>query len=308
MFTGYLLSVHRNYEFKKMSLWEELAAEISCATGRPFHIERRDALSGGCINSAYRVCDGLRCLFVKLNSAEHKLTFEAEFAGLQALAGSGICVPTPVASGVVAGQAFLVTEYIAMSGRGDPVQFGRQLAQMHQTKQSLFGWYRNNTIGATPQINEQESDWVTFLQRHRFGYQLQLAMNKNGGQKIHDLGLRLIAELPSFFESYHPEPSLLHGDLWGGNYAYNDRGDAVIFDPAVYYGDREADIAMTELFGGFSPEFYAGYAEEWPLDRGYSMRKNLYNLYHIINHFNLFGGGYGAQAEGMIQQLLSEIH
>ena len=115
-----------------MSLWEELAAEISCATGRPFHIERRDALSGGCINSAYRVCDGLRCLFVKLNSAEHKLTFEAEFAGLQALAGSGICVPTPVASGVVAGQAFLVTEYIAMSGRGDPVQFGRQLAQLHR--------------------------------------------------------------------------------------------------------------------------------------------------------------------------------
>ncbi len=227
---------------------------------------------------------------------------------MQELSGSGsIRVPAPLASGVAANQAFLVTEYISMGGRGDPAQFGRQLAQMHQTQQPLFGWYRNNTIGATLQINEQESDWITFLQRHRFGYQLQLAMNKNGGQRIHDLGMRLIEELPSFFESYRPEPSLLHGDLWGGNYAFGDQGEVIIFDPAVYYGDREADMAMTELFGGFSPEFYAGYAEVWPLDSGYSTRKRLYNLYHIINRFNLFGGGYGSQAERMIQQLMSEV-
>lgn len=292
-----------------MSLWEELAEAISQATGSPFNITSHEGLSGGCINSAFRLCDGEQSLFVKLNSAEHKSTFEAEFAGLHALAGSRtICVPVPVVSGVVTGQAFLVTEYISMRGNGDPVQFGRQLAQMHQTQQALFGWHRNNTIGATPQINEQESSWVVFLQRHRFGYQLQLALNKIGGRKIYDLGMHLIEALPHFFKSYSPKPSLLHGDLWGGNYAYNDQGEAVIFDPAVYYGDREADIAMTELFGGFSPEFYAGYAEVWPLDRGYSMRKNLYNLYHIINHFNLFGGGYGAQAEGMIEQLMSEIH
>lgn len=295
-----------------MSLWKELAAAIGRATGSPFKIEGREALSGGCISSAFRICDGERCLFVKLNSVDHQATFEAEQAGLQELAEAGaIRVPTPLVSGIAAGQAFLVTEYIAMDDYkddGDAVRFGRQLAQQHQSLQPQFGWYRNNTIGATPQINQQESDWVTFLQRHRFGFQLQLAVNKSGGHRVHDLGMRLIEEIPRLFESYRPEPSLLHGDLWGGNYGYSDQGEAVIFDPAVYYGDREADMAMTELFGGFSPNFYAGYRELWPLDRGYSVRKRLYNLYHIINHFNLFGGGYGAQAEGIIEQLMSEIH
>jgi len=293
---------------EKMDIWDELAAAISRVTGTSFRAERRGTLSGGCINSAFRVCDGDQCFFVKLNDANHQSTFAAEYAGLQELAGSGaIRVPAPIVSGIAADKAFLVTENIVMGGDGDSAVFGRQLAQMHQSQAAQFGWYRDNTIGATPQLNEQESDWITFLQRHRFGYQLQLALKKSGGQKIHDLGLRLVEELPRFFESYQPEPSLLHGDLWGGNYAFSDQGEAVIFDPAVYYGDREADIAMTELFGGFSPKFYAGYAEVWPLDRGYSTRKRLYNLYHIINHFNLFGGGYGVQAEGMIKQLMSEI-
>jgi len=292
-----------------MGLWEELASAISRATGRPFSIERRSGLSGGCINSAFRICDGEQCYFVKLNSAAHQLTFEAEFSGLQELAGPGIIrVPIPITSGVAAGQAFLVTESINMGGSGDPAQFGRQLAQLHQTKSARFGWYRDNTIGATPQMNRQEGDWIIFLQQHRFGYQLQLVQQKCAGRGIYDLGEQLVEAIPQFFTSYRPEPSLLHGDLWGGNYAYSDQGEAVIFDPAVYYGDREADIAMTELFGGFSPKFYAGYEEAWPLDSGYSVRKRLYNLYHVINHFNLFGGGYGSQAEGMIQQLMSEIH
>ncbi len=291
-----------------MGLWDELASAISRATGTTFNVTNRGGLAGGCINSAFRLCDGSRCYFVKLNSANYQSMFEAEYAGLQELASSGaIRVPTPIMTGVADGQAFFVAENITMGGSGDPQRFGQQLAQMHRTTSELFGWHRDNTIGATPQINDQESDWVTFLQRHRFGYQLQLAVNKRGGRRIHDLGMPLIEELPRFFESYQPESSLLHGDLWGGNYAYSEEGEAVIYDPAVYYGDREADIAMTELFGGFSPKFYAAYEEVWPLDRGYSIRKKLYNLYHIINHFNLFGGGYGSQAEGMIQQLMSEV-
>jgi len=109
------------------------------------------------------------------------------------------------------------------------------------------------------------------------------------------------------FGGYRPVASLLHGDLWSGNYAYTHEGEPVIFDPAVYYGDREADIAMTELFGGFGREFYTAYREVYPLDEGYAVRKTLYNLYHILNHLNLFGGGYLTQAQGMVDRLLSEL-
>ena len=111
--------------------------------------------------------------------------------------------------------------------------------------------------------------------------------------------------LPAFFQGYRPEPSLLHGDLWGGNAAFAD-GEPVVFDPAVYYGDREADLAMTELFGGFGADLQAAYREAWPLDSGYAVRKTLYNLYHVLNHFNMFGGGYASQAEAMIERLLAE--
>ena len=117
-------------------------------------------------------------------------------------------------------------------------------------------------------------------------------------------GEKLLKNLERFFIGYEPKASLLHGDLWSGNYGYLNNGEPVIFDPAVYYGDRETDIAMTELFGGFPAEFYTAYNEAWPLDKGYQQRKNLYNLYHILNHFNLFGGGYAMQAENMMDQLL----
>jgi fructosamine-3-kinase len=113
--------------------------------------------------------------------------------------------------------------------------------------------------------------------------------------------------MPDLFADYQPMPSLLHGDLWSGNYAVTQAGEPIIFDPAVYYGDREADLAMTELFGGFSQRFYAAYNETWPLDSGYQLRKTFYNLYHILNHFNMFGGGYARQAERMIEQLLSDL-
>ncbi len=290
-----------------MDLWQELAATISSVTASSFSIKRRDGLLGGCINNAYRIGDSEQDYFLKLNGAEYGPMFEAEYIALEELASvAAVRVPTPIATGVVAGKAFLVTEFIVMGGDGDSAQFGRQLAQQHRHHTQYFGWERDNLIGATPQINRQESDWVTFMREHRLGYQLRLARDRRGGALIYDLGMRFCERLPRFFDSYRPQPSLLHGDLWGGNYAYSDSGEAVIFDPAIYYGDREADIAMTELFGGFSPQFYSGYEAVWPLDSGYSARKKLYNLYHIINHFNLFGGGYGAQAEGMMQHLMNQ--
>ncbi len=183
---------------------------------------------------------------------------------------------------------------------------GQQLAAMHRTTTNEFGWRRNNTIGSTPQINIGEQDWVMFYREQRLRFQLDLANEHGYGGDLLRHGELLLEKLPVFFASYQPVPSLLHGDLWGGNHAVLHDDTPVIFDPAVYYGDREADLAMTELFGGFGSGFYAAYREAWPLDPGYRIRRDLYNLYHVLNHLNLFGGGYRGQAEQLIDRLLSE--
>ncbi|NEP47653.1 MAG: fructosamine kinase family protein [Moorea sp. SIO3C2] len=165
-----------------------------------------------------------------------------------------------------------------------------------------FGWNQNNTIGSTPQVNQWMSDWVEFFVEYRLGYQFQLARRRSGRFPKQD---QLLAVVPKLLD-HQPQPSLVHGDLWGGNAAITMAGEPVIFDPATYVGDREVDIAMTELFGGFPAAFYRGYNEVWPLDQGYKQRKKLYNLYHILNHFNLFGSGYESQANRMIDQILKD--
>jgi len=242
--------------------------------------------------------------------------FVAEADGLRELAkANAIRVPSPVCYGEAAGQSWLVTEFIAF-GRGsdDSAQLlGRQLAAMHRyTSQQFypsrpFGWTRDNTIGSTPQQNSRTDNWVDFYRERRLRFQFELAARNGFTGLLQAKGERLMESLNVFFTNYVPEASLLHGDLWGGNRAFDATGQPVIFDPAVYYGDRETDIAMTELFGGFGADFYAAYQEACPLDAGYSVRKTLYNLYHILNHANLFGGGYASQAENMIDQLLAEI-
>ena len=152
----------------------------------------------------------------------------------------------------------------------------------------------------------RSSRWVQFWRERRLGYQLQLARANGHGGRFQVLGEKLLAKLDSFFSEANQAASLLHGDLWSGNYSFDSEGQPVLFDPAVYYGDRETDIAMTELFGGFPAAFYAAYRESYPIDPGYDVRKNLYNLYHILNHLNLFGGGYRSQAEQMMGSLLAE--
>jgi fructosamine-3-kinase len=189
-------------------------------------------------------------------------------------------------------------------------EMGRQLAAMHQCSTAqlsgkkaagMFGWQRSNTIGSTPQINPWTANWTEFWTEHRIGYQLRLANRQGGHFPKQD---PLLDMIPQLLAGHEPQPSLVHGDLWSGNAAINQSGEPVIFDPATYYGDREVDLAMTELFGGFPPEFYQGYNQVFPLDSGYQQRKVLYNLYHILNHFNLFGGSYASQANRMIDQLL----
>jgi len=288
--------------------WNDIADKITLATGQPFRPGEKRPVGGGSINEAWKISEDSRTYFVKLNSAHRVDMFEAESEGLNEIANShSVRVPQPVCYGRSGNNSYIVMEYLELGHGDSAAALGQQLAQMHRTRAEIFGWSRDNTIGSTPQINTESGDWVEFYGDHRLGYQLSLPGARGYGRRMQDDGERLIAHLPAFFTDYQPQPSLLHGDLWGGNYATDISGAPVIYDPAVYYGDREADIAMTELFGGFGSRFYDAYNEAWPLDPGYAVRKTLYNLYHVLNHLNLFGGGYGGQAQTMIGRLLSEL-
>ncbi len=291
-------------------MWTQIATQIAEATGEDFQINNRRSVGGGCINQGYAVIGNTGTYFVKLNTASQVQMFEAEALGLkQMLETQAIRVPKPIGWGTVADCAYIILEWLELGGNNTPSweQMGRQLAAMHRWNPTTqggrakgFGWDINNTIGSTPQINTWTSDWAEFFAQYRIGYQFQLARRRGGHFPQQD---RLLSVIPQLL-NHQPQPSLVHGDLWGGNAAVTKSGEPVIFDPATYIGDREVDIAMTELFGGFPSAFYRGYNEVSPLDEGYKQRKTLYNLYHILNHFNLFGGGYASQANQMIEQIL----
>lgn len=289
-----------------MEIWNGIAARIASAEGVPFEITGREAVGGGCINDAQVVTGGGRRYFVKTNSAAHAAMFAAEYAGLEEIRRTAtVRVPAPVCHGTAAGRSFIVLEHLTLARGGDACaeRLGRALAAMHRCTARHYGWHMDNTIGSTPQPNGQIPDWTVFWQERRLGFQLRLA--RDAGYRVQG-GERLLGALPALLAGHAPAASLLHGDLWGGNHACTADGEPVIFDPAVYYGDREADIAMTELFGGFGPRFYHAYREAWPLDAGYAVRRDLYNLYHVLNHLNLFGGGYLAQANALVARLLAE--
>ncbi len=279
---------------------------ISAATGRTFIVRSGRPAGGGCINESRILAgDDGRRFFVKTNTPRQADMFAAEAEGLAELArAAAIRVPAPICHGTAAGQAFLVLEWLPLGGSGDPAELGRRLAALHRVTQPRFGWHRGNTIGSTPQNNLPSSDWLAFYRDQRLGFQLDMARQNGAPRHLLEQGERLLDNLGDFFPGYRPCPSLLHGDLWGGNQGFVN-GDPVLYDPAVYYGDREADLAMTELFGGFSGRFYGAYRETWPLDPGYAVRRDLYNLYHVLNHFNLFGGGYAGQAQAMLDGLLA---
>jgi len=291
-----------------MDIWQDIEQSLSATLGAGVRLKAPSGVGGGCINQAYRVDSSEGPFFVKLNSADGLEMFTAEAEGLEELGQAELLrIPRPLSWGVAGGRAFLVLEHLDLGGSGSAAALGEGLAAMHRITADQFGWYRDNTIGSTPQRNRHCDDWRTFWSEHRLGFQLRLACTRGGGQRLREGGERLIEALPALLDGREPEASLLHGDLWSGNYAYTRAGEPSIFDPAVYYGDREADLAMTELFGGFSREFYSAYQHAWPLDPGYKTRKKLYNLYHVLNHFNLFGGGYLSQAQGLIETLLSEV-
>lgn len=284
------------------AITEQLANHL----GGPLHYQGEHSLFGGDINQTFLLKTDQGPFFLKLNKVNRLTMFEAEFAALEEIARSRtIRVPSPILAGTTETHAFLAMEYIELGGSSDRAEaaLGEQLAAMHQCTATQFGWDQDNTIGSTPQQNQQHDHWIDFWREQRIAPQLRWANHSSLNRK----GEQLLNHLDTMLADHQPTPSLLHGDLWGGNWSTARSGEPVLYDPALYYGDRETDLAMTTLFGGFSPRFYEAYQTTWPLDAGYEQRIPLYNLYHILNHYNLFGGGYGRQAEQIIDRLLKAL-
>jgi fructosamine-3-kinase len=262
-------------------------------------ITHAEPASGGCIHRCYRAERDGRAVFLKRNEARFADAFAAEADGLTALCAAGCAAPEPIAHGIVGASAYLVLEFLELRASGDFAALGTMLAAMHRRQAERFGWPRDNYIGSTPQANGACRSWMEFWRQRRMEPQLALAAQN---------GYRIDAPpVWRLLEGHAPAPSLLHGDLWSGNAGFLPDGAPVLFDPAVYYGDREADLAMTELFGGFPAQFYAAYNAAWPPAPGYERRKHLYNLYHLLNHLNLFGGGYLAQVRSVLRLLARSL-
>jgi protein-ribulosamine 3-kinase len=284
-------------------------ADIGRAIGARIHAGGR-SVAGGSINDAVRFETDRGPVFVKIASPVAADMLAAEAAGLETLASAkAVRVPRVLATGTSDAHAWLALEWLDLTATSAIAErrLGEALAKLHGVRHEHFGWHRDNTIGSTPQRNDWCEHWVEFLKSRRLGVQLELARQRGAHARTIDRGQRLCEGLGSFFQGYQPVASLLHGDLWGGNWGVVAEDEPVIFDPAVYFGDREADIAMTRLFGGFGISFYGAYASAWPLDPGADVRTTLYNLYHVLNHYNLFGGGYLAQADAMIDLLLAAM-
>lgn len=264
-------------------------------------------VSGGDISRAARatLADG-REIMIKWRSGPPHELFAAEQHGLDLLRSAGaLRVPQVLAHGqtVVEGMSYIVLEWLGRGASSRRVleALGIGLAKLHQTTAAQYGLERDNFIGTNPQLNQPGDNWVTFFRDRRLAFQMELAARNNylstrRGRLLERLLARLVEWLPP-----RPPASLLHGDLWGGNWLVTGAGQAALIDPAVYYGHREAELAFTGLFGGFSETFYAAYNHTWPLEPGYNERKDLYNLYHLLNHLNLFGESYGGSVDAILR-------
>lgn len=290
-------------------LLESIQAGLGESLGKTNGLKWARDLSGGDINRAALVQGGDKKWFVKYHSNAPPGMFEAEALALKEISASGcIRVPAAIAQGSVNNTAWLALEYLELVPGGPAALLGEQLAALHDTCRDHYGWSINNYIGTTPQHNRAHDNWTEFWRDCRLQPQLAMAKNSGFGGRLIDRGERLLAGLEQVLQDHEPAASLLHGDLWAGNVAYTPAGQPVIFDPASYYGDRETDIAMTELFGGFEPAFYSAYEANSTRPAGYPMRLQLYKLYHVLNHLNLFGAAYLARSESIIDSLLAQIN
>jgi protein-ribulosamine 3-kinase len=298
---------------KDDALARSLGDAIAQATGDRFEVTGTEPVSGGCIHTALKVSGksrGAGTYFAKVNDADRAPMFAAETDGLAALRDAGaVRVPAVIACGADEARSWLVLEWLELASLvpASAALLGTALAAQHAVAREKFGWAHDNFIGSSVQANGWSDEWLPFWRDKRLHAQLRLAAKNRLPSRMIDRGERLATDCDAFFRTYRAAKSLLHGDLWGGNVAALEDGTPVAFDPAPYVGDREADVAMTELFGGFPPDFLAAYRAASPLDDGYRVRRDLYNIYHVLNHANLFFGAYVRQAEISIERLLAEI-
>ncbi|MFA9439125.1 fructosamine kinase family protein [Uliginosibacterium sp. sgz301328] len=284
----------------------------SDAIGGRFGLSSIEPVAGGDINTALRARGAAADAFVKLRPGADLAMFEAEARDLAALAAcEAFRVPRVLGCEAVGDDAVLVLEWLdlrPLRGDAEGERAGHALAALHRLPtETHFGWPYPNFIGTTPQPNNRHDNWPRFFTLERLAPQLARAAANGYHGALQRDGERLCERAAALFLDYQPAPSLLHGDLWSGNIGMLEDGTPALFDPAAYIGDREADLAMTELFGGFPMSFYVAYRQSWPLHEGYEVRKGLYNLYHVLNHLNLFGRGYLAQAERMASRLATEL-
>ena len=258
-------------------------------------------VAGGDINESFVVSGEAGRYFVKWNRQAALLSAEADNLGY--LAGGPVRIPGVIYSGSLHGWGVLVMEYLDLRAAGDEAALGTQLASLHRQTDKHFGLDGDNFIGATEQINRRCDDWADFWWQCRLQPQLRRAAERGFRFDHRALQLAVMRHLGD----HHPPPSLLHGDLWGGNKAFLADGTPVLFDPACYYGDRETDIAFTHLFGGFGDDFHRAYQAAWPLPEGADRRREVYNLYHLLNHLNLFGTGYLSACRRQIAQVCESV-
>jgi fructosamine-3-kinase len=300
----FVFSVKKMIPFVIVPKVEEL---LSGFTGKSARIEESRMLGGGSINEACRLKFGAESFFAKWNLASHYPgMFETEARGLELLeASQTLALPRVIGTGEADKYAFLVLSFVSQGSTGVNFwsKFGRGLARLHQHAADQFGLDHDNYIGSLRQYNKQTDDWPTFFVEQRIEPQLRLATESGLADRAL---LRDFEKLASKIESiFPPEPaSLLHGDLWSGNFLCNSQGEPVLIDPAVYYGHREMDIGMTKLFGGFDRHFYNSYNEEWPMEGGWQQRTDLCNLYPLLVHVNLFGGSYLMQVKSIVRRFV----
>jgi len=283
-----------------MSLDEATLNAIGLQLIESHHIAAKQGLKfistpGGDINQSYRVISSQQSYFLKISSNVKRNFFSSEFDGLSLLASiERIRCPKPIALGELKDRQYLLLECIPINASGNQYKLGNAIAELHQqsTTRADYGLDYKNYIGSTPQKNTHHGDWLGFWLNCRLEPQLKLAYQNGFRDALINKEKPLYQSIERLLQNHNPPPCLLHGDLWHGNSGFDTEGRPVIFDPACYYGDRETDIAMTELFGGFNSDFYRGYNETYPLNKHYSKRKTLYNLYHSFNHLNLFGAHY----------------
>jgi protein-ribulosamine 3-kinase len=282
--------------------------EALTAAGDATEVKTLALLGGGSISRVLRVDTGQAAYVLKLNEKLYPNACTVEASGLSLLRETGAVRVPQVYAVQDTYPAFLLQEYIGKDGRPgspNPEILGRQLALLHQHGSSTgYGLDYDNYIGAEQQVNGWDEDWIRFFRDRRLRYQVDLAVSKGRmPRERRQRAEKVMERLPKLLGSVERRPSLLHGDLWGGNViASEQEGEPVLIDPAVYYGDREAEIAFTHLFGGFSDRFYETYNETWPLEPGFERRLDLYNLYHLLNHLNIFGEGYGGQVDQVLRE------